>query len=369
MSFYKAKRIAIISYLDYPMPTGISRRISGIAASLRDAKFDVEIVSPIFRTSRRTPSDGIRVDMRFLRVFGPERLPTKILALLLFNLFAFVKILASQSELLAIQYESIYSYPAAFLARMFGSRCPCIGDDILLAKYSKLSTLQAFLALATDLVLSSTKPRPFGKSSKMRTLHVPTGVNESFVLERSSKFEKIRAVFVGALSYHANLSALNNLFRTSLGLDECEFLVVGGPVPEELSSSANVKLLGVLDDSSLLHVYREANVGVLPFFGIPAEGPKVKLLDYLAAQLLVISSSNGVEGYPDLVPWEHYIPAQSVEELGRLLKGIPARAAVYAQIAKEGHEFAMLNYQWPALLAQYITFMEKLRLDLNQPSL
>lgn len=199
--------------------------------------------------------------------------------------------------------------------------------------------------------------------SKTRTLYLPTGFNVEFVLERSLNFEKIRVVFVGALSYHANLSALNDLFRTGLGLHECEFLVVGGPIPDGMRSHSNVKLLGSLDDSSLLHVYRETNVGILPFFGTPAMGPKVKLLDYLAASLLVISSSEGVHGYPKLVPWKHFVPVQSIEELGRLLKDIPARAAVYAQIAKEGHEFAMLNYHWPALLAQYITFMEKLRLD------
>lgn len=360
MSFYKTKRIAIISYLDYPMPTGISRRISGIAASLRDAKFDVEIVSPIFRTSRRTPSDGVQVDMRFLRAFGVERLSTKILAIVLFNLFAFVKILVSRRELLAIQYESVYSYPAAFLARMFGSRCPCIGDDILLTKYSKMPTLQAFLALGTDLVLSSTKPRPYGK---MRTLHVPTGVNESFVLERSLKFDKIKVVFVGALSWHANLLALNNILKASRRLCQCDFSIVGGPVPEGLSSSANVKLLGFLDDSSLLQIYRETNVGVLPFFGIPAEGPKVKILDYLAAQLLVIASSDGVQGYPDLVPWEHYVPAESIEQLVSVLNEIPNKALDYAQVAKEGHEFAVLRYQWPMLLKLYVTFMQELRSD------
>lgn len=91
-----SKRVSIISYLDYPMPAGISRRISGTVASLRAANIEVEVVSPIFRTRKGAVSDSTRVDMRFLRAFGAERLPTKVLALLLFNLFAFVRILLSQ---------------------------------------------------------------------------------------------------------------------------------------------------------------------------------------------------------------------------------------------------------------------------------
>jgi glycosyltransferase involved in cell wall biosynthesis len=357
------KRVLILSYLDYPMPVGISRRISGIAASLRASNFEVEIISPIFRWRRGSSSGGTRIDLRFLCALGSEKLLAKIVALLLFNLFAFVRILIARKQLWAVQYESVYSYPAAFLAKLFGSGCPCIADDVLISEHSRLATLQAVLLSAgTDLALSSTKASVFDLFSKTRTLHVPTGLNEQFALKRSLNFEKIRVAFVGALSYRANLFALNNLLSASIMLPNCEFLVVGGPIPDGILARDNVKLLGSLDDSSLLRVYREANVGILPFFGIPAMGPKVKVLDYLAASLLVISSSEGVEGYPKLEAWKHYVSARSVEELAKLLQEIPGKAELYARIAKEGHDFALLNYNWPNLLTKYVAFMEKLRL-------
>ena len=361
-----SKCVIIISYLDYPMPAGISRRISGTVASLRASNFEVEVISPIFRRKRGRVSGGTKIDLRFLSAFGAEKLATKIVALLLFNLFAFVRILIVRKELWAVQYESVYSYPAAFLAKIFGSRCICIADDVLISEHSRWATLQAvILSSATDLALSSTKTSLFNMFSKTRTLHVPTGLNEKFVLKRSLDFEKIRIAFVGALSYRANLLALNNLLRVSFRLNKCEFLVVGGPVPDGIRSINNVKLLGSLDDSALLEVYREANVGILPFFGIPAMGPKVKLLDYLAANLLVISSSEGVHGYSKLEPWKHYVPAHSIEELTKLLEEIPKKVAFYTRIASKGHDFALVNYNWSALLTQYVDFMEKLRRGLN----
>ncbi len=360
------KRIFIISYLDFPFPAGLSRRIEAFVENLNARNIEMQVISPIFRSSSRSPHpDSFRIDMRFLRSLGTENLAVKIAELVLFNCFAFVKILLSRRQLFAVQYESIYSFPAALLAKAF-CQCVFIGDDVLIPrKLNWAVPLLRVLSCATDVMLCSTRETIAVWSDTTRTLYVPNGVPERFVLKknRSINFERPRIVFVGTLSWHVNVRAVGHIIEISSEMpDEYEFLIVGSPVPQNLLAK-RVRFLGQLDDASLLRLYDDANVGVLPFFGSPAEGPKIKILEYMAAQLLVISSPEGVEGYPGLVAWEHYVPAASVEELKRVLLNtrVGDIAGQYARIVTRAHDFALTHYRWPNLLQDYLNFVNALK--------
>jgi glycosyltransferase involved in cell wall biosynthesis len=322
-----------------------------------------QVICPVFRSKNiPTMHQVMRVDLRFLRTLGPESVVAKTLAWLLFNVFAFVKVFMSRKEVLAVQYESIFSFPSAFLAKFF-CRCPCIGDDVIIPGSSRLSALLAFVVASTsDCVLSSMEFTILRRLRPGRVLHVPSGIDKYFVLKRPSmSFARTRAVFTGPLSYRANRSAVRHLVQLSSKMpkgSETEFLIVGGPVPKEFSSSEKVRFMGELDDISLLRVYRDANVGTLPFFGIPSEGPKVKVLEYMAAQLLVISSPEGIQGYHDFVAWQHYVPVSSLEGMKEALMSVRRAPELYAEIARRGHRFAMAHYKWPDLLKQYLSFVE-----------
>jgi glycosyltransferase involved in cell wall biosynthesis len=361
----KPKKLLIISYLDHPFGAGLSRRITGITSTLRDADFEVEVVSPVFRSATRPQAEGNTiVDLRFLRALGENRLATKILALGFFCAFALVRIVSLRRRLIAVQYESAYSFPPAFLARILcGLRC--IGDDVHILGRGKLATtLKLLCGVATDLLLSSAAPMRFERYRRTRVLHVPNGVTENFHFDRRSlSFRQIRAIFVGSLSYRANMLAVNHIITASQRTsDDCRFLIVGGPVPRTSRSTSRVQFLGHLDDAALLRAYQDTNVGILPFFGVHAEGPKIKLLEYMAARLLVISSPEGVEGYPDLIAREHYLPVGSVEEMAPLLRGIAGDSDAYAEIAERGCELALTKYRWPTLLVDYVNFLTGLEL-------
>ncbi len=335
--------------------------------SLNEAKFSTQVISPVFRSERQAEPYLWSIDLRFLRVLNPARLPTKILAWVLFTVSAFVRFLPMRKEVLAVQYESIFSLPAAFLLKLF-CRCPCIGDDVLISKSSgRLPFVELAIVSVTDLLLSSTSSPYEGWLAKPHVLRVPNGVTEKFVFqEKSLKFETIRVIFVGAMSYRANLLAVNHIINSSelLPQNGFEFKVVGGPIEPWFFSRGIVKFLGPIDDDSLRDAYREANVGLLPFFGIRAEGPKLKLLEYMAAGLLVVSSPEGVQGYPELVAWKHYVPASSEKELVDVLREIRSRPELFVKIAEEGHEFAMTHYRWPVVLGKYVDFLRTLE---NQP--
>ena len=180
-------------------------------------------------------------------------------------------------------------FPAAFLARLLCG-CPCIGEDVIIPKsLRRFTLLQLALTCASDLILSPDVELTRRERSRTRTIYLPAGINERFVLSRkSTDFDEIKVVFVGSLSYRPNMIALKCIMKLASLLPEevrCEFLVVGGPVPRGFSSNSRVKFLGPLDNGSLLRVYGEANVGILPFFGTITEGPKVKVSEYMAAGL------------------------------------------------------------------------------------
>jgi len=229
--------------------------------------------------------------------------------------------------------------------------------------------LAAVVMSTTDLVLSSTEASLLRSFEPSRVLHVPNGISTDFVLKRSSvSFGKITAVFTGTMSYHSNREAVLHLIEFASRLPkECkiEIQIIGGPVPKELASNGKVRFLGQLDDPSLLEIYKDANVGILPFFGIPAEGPKVKLLEYVAAQLLVVSSPEGVQGYRDFVPWKHYVPVDSFREMIEVMSDISRTPKFHAEIAKRGQRLAMTRYKWPDLLSPYLNLMQKLRTEFD----
>ena len=358
----RRKRVVILSYLDYPYPAGLAKRIRGIVESLDNAGFLPCVICPTFRYANAPEAPHVtRFDLRLLHALGAERLLTKIIALVAFNLVAFVKVFVWRRELLAVQSESVYSLPAGFLAKIFLG-CPLVVDDILISGSSFFASSLRFLAGAlSDLALSSTKPKKFGTE---HVLYMPTGIDSRFSYERLSlNFDMVNVVFVGALSYPANLLAVKHLVRaTSLLSAEshCKILLVGGPIPASVPPNLSLSFLGTLDDDSLRRVYRESNVGVLPFFGIPAEGPKVKVLDYMAAGLLVVSSPEGVQGYPELVPDRHYVSVGSTVELVQALDKIRGSQEAYAEIAKRAHAYVMSHYDWSDLLRPYVAFLENL---------
>jgi glycosyltransferase involved in cell wall biosynthesis len=299
-------------------------------------------------------------------MLGSQTLLARTLALAVYNIAAFAKLLLSRKEILAVQYECIYTFPAALLAKIF-LRCPCIGEDVNTPPILKrLVFFELMVALTSDFITSSLSNIHSSRLSRSAAIFLPTAVTEKLVIERRHfAFDVIRAIFVGTLTYSTNLHAINQISRIDSLVpvnDDCKFLVVGGPIPSSLHPSKRMKLLGSLSDALLRRAYGRANVGLMPFFGTRTTGTKSKVIEYMAAQLLVISSPEGVEYLPTLVPWVHFVPASSVDEIAQLMSIIPRDAERFKQIAIEGHKHVMERYRWQKLLKDYLRFVEDLRL-------
>jgi glycosyltransferase involved in cell wall biosynthesis len=360
------RRVIVLSPVDYPFYSATSRRISGIVGVLNHSGVRTEVICPVFRFSTLPALRGVTgIDLRRLRSLGAETLITRALALTIFNVVAFAKLLLPRSEILAVQYESILTFPAALLTKIF-LRCPCFGEDINTPPIlRRLVFFEPAVALASNFITSSLSNISSSRLSKCTTIFVPTAVTEELVIKRKQiTFDRIRAIFVGTLSYSTNLRAINHISRIDSLIpieNDCILVVVGGPIPTGLRPSRRMRLLGHVTDSLLRRTYNQANVGLLPFFGTRTGGAKSKLIEYMAAQLLVISSPEGVEYLPELVPWVHFVPAASAEEMAQLISTIPRDAKRFRRIAMNGHKHVMQRYRWRILLRSYLRFIEDLR--------
>jgi glycosyltransferase involved in cell wall biosynthesis len=360
------RRIVIISPFDYPFHSATSRRISSIISVLNQAGIQTQVMCPVFRFSTHPNLRGVTgIDLRRLQVLGAQSLIARVLVLAIFNVAVFAKLLLARNEILALQYESIYTFPAALLAKVFLG-CPCIGEDINTPPIlRRLAFFEPTVGLVSAFITSSQRSVSLSKVSRSVALFVPTAVTEKLAIKRREiTLHKIRAIFVGTLTYSPNLRAINHIFTIDSLIpveNDCVLLVVGGPIPTGVRPSRRMRLLGHVSDSVLRRAYSQANVGLLPFFGTRTTGAKSKLIEYMAAQLLVISSPEGVEYLPELVPWVHFVPAASVEEMAQLVSEIPNDAKRFEQIAVTGHKYVMQQYRWQKLLKSYLRFIEDLR--------
>jgi glycosyltransferase involved in cell wall biosynthesis len=360
------KRVVVLSPLDYPFHSATSRRISGIVGVLNQAGVQAEVVCPVFRFSVLPTAQGVTgIDLRPLQVLGTQNLIARVLALAIFNLAAFAKLLLSRNEILAVQYESIYTFPAALLAKVF-LRCPCIGEDINMPPILHRSVfIEQTVAMASNFITSSFSNINSSRLSRNAAIFLPTAVTEKLVIRRKQiRFDRIRAIFVGTLTYSTNLRAISQISRVDSFISadkDCVFLVVGGPIPTELQPSKRMRLLGNISDRLLRQAYGQSNIGLLPFFGTRTAGAKSKLIEYMAAQLLVISSPEGVQYLPGLEPWVHFVPATSAEEIAQLISVISRDPKRFRQIMMEGHRHVMQRYRWRKLLRSYLRFIEDLR--------
>jgi glycosyltransferase involved in cell wall biosynthesis len=373
-SVRKANRwVMILSPLDYPFHSATSRRISNIINVLSQTGARGEVVCPVFRSSIIPDRHGVTgIDLRRLRLIGAQSLIARVLAQAIYNVAAFAFLVRSRNRILAVQYESIYTLPAALLAKIF-LRCPCIGEDVNTPPIvRKLVFFYPTVRLISDFVTSSQSNSDLSRLSRGEAVFVPTAVTEKLIVKRKSmRFDKVRAVFVGTLTYATNLEAINHIFKMDSLIpaeDDCSFLVVGGPIPTGLRPSRRMRLLGNITDQVLRQTYRDANIGLMPFFGTRTSGVKSKLVEYMAAHLLVISSPEGVKYIPDLVPWVHYVPASSVEEMAQLISTISHDARRFARIAATGHKHVMRRYRWQRMLRSYLRFIEDLRSEDDLPT-
>lgn len=382
----------VISWWEYLMPCGMSARIDGLVSQLRKVDIEPTIITPIFREydtglSSRETNNVRTLDLRWLRSLKsiPE-LILKLIGIAVFFVFSFVVIateflVKGRKRQLIVQYQDVFSAPPAILAGfLFGATI--VGDDCSMRSLkNSISTFswfqkayETFVLIHTDFVVTSFKLdfRLIKSIRKNRdVLFVPNGIRVKPELTEVTRNPEC-LIFVGQFTTIDNIKALEDVLYIARRLFEklsaWKICVVGGPaemirdaIRRNGSKTENISFLGRISQEKLDLLYREAIIGLLPYFRSSRHtSQRIKALEYLSNRLLVVASPSGVDGFEGLTEGLHYILANNREDMISRLEEALLNHARFAQIADAGRNFVIQNYTWEKVAEPYLNLIEQL---------
>jgi len=368
-----SRGILFVSYAEHPGAFGLSRRIAGLQSALSQSGIPSVVLCPVSRGTEK-PDDRIAdLGLAFLGSLWNSSLG-RMVALLVFSFVAIPSIMGLSSRRgLIIQYESLYSAFPAIVAKIL-LRKRVIGDEVILMSRDTrsplryvLHALDRFLIRMTDYITTSssstdTLVRKWFPNKPISI--VPNGVAQ---IERESPGPRDvhELIFVGSLSSPDNRIAVENVLTLAQLLERkgirFHICVVGGPwsyaVPylrNEMVRRGRVTFKGTIHDHELQELYRRTSIGLLPFFTPSYGGQRIKGLEYLAHELLVISGPFGFGWLPEIESGTQYLEATNLEEMSDLVAGFVSSPAAYSRIAAAGRELIQRRFSWEVVSRPYL---------------
>lgn len=163
-------------------------------------------------------------------------------------------------------------------------------------------------------------------------------------------------VFLGSYDYAPNRRAASLIDEEiAPALPDVTFLLVGRNPPA--TTADNVVAPGYLDD--LPGALSLADVALCPLFS--GSGTKLKMLDYFAAGLPVVTTSVGVQGL-DVADEREVLLAETAAEMVESIGRLRSSDSLRRRLAGAGSEIAA-DHSWDALMAEYEAVFESLGID------
>lgn len=200
-------------------------------------------------------------------------------------------------------------------------------------------------------------------ASLARRLVVPNGVDVEAVryLTPAEREERRRelgagerplALFVG--SWHPpNIDAVEAIVAAARAVPEIDFVVAGsacgpfdvGDMPD------NVRLLGLVSDAKRDALYEIADVALNPMrFG---SGSNLKMFDYMASGLPILSSGFGARGIA-AEPGRHYVRVEDGDWPRALREQVLADRAGLAPMARAARVLVEERYSWAGIADRFL---------------
>lgn len=166
------------------------------------------------------------------------------------------------------------------------------------------------------------------------------------------------ALFMG--SWHGpNLEAVEEILQWSPKLPDVQFWILGSAARkfERHASPPGVCLLGEVDEREKQIFLSAADLALNPMW--QGSGSNLKMFDYMAAGLPVISTSFGARGLLAL-PDEHYIPAERHEFVARITDVLMLQSAADRQaLAQRAHAHVASHFSWSHIAAGVQAFLRQ----------
>lgn len=159
------------------------------------------------------------------------------------------------------------------------------------------------------------------------------------------------AIFIGS-AHSPNVDAARYIIDVlAPELVEILFLIVGsvGSALTNCSCPENVRLLGILDEDAKNCLMKNATIAINPLFS--GGGSSLKVPDFFAAGLPLVSTEIGVRGYP-LIDGVHYLSANSSNFSQRICQ-LLADELLCEKLSKNSVAFIKEYIDWSLLGRRY----------------
>jgi glycosyltransferase involved in cell wall biosynthesis len=284
---------------------------------------------------------------------------------------------------IVVQFMDVISFLPALLVKVILDAI-IIGDDICFRhkvyRFPLNFLLKSFELLVvkhTDIITTSFRLE-YEIMKKIRngknTLFVANGldIKGHDHLEPEKKNWK-RIILVSSFNGIGGTLLLNNLLDIADSLcdefSDVKIWVIGrGDALQKTTLSARksvlkgfVKFFGYVSSEKLASLYKEAAIGILPFFGdIAHSSQRTKALEFFGNGLLVVSSKDDLVGFCGLKNGIHCIMAESKEEMLKKLRDILSYPDRYFHIANKGREFIIEKYSLENVTKEYVNLIKTL---------
>lgn len=178
---------------------------------------------------------------------------------------------------------------------------------------------------------------------------VPNTIDVAAYTGPSARADVPTLVYVGTLGYPPNERAAMRLLteiwpQVQSAVPGARLVLAGADPSAAVEAAAaaapgDVELTGFFREA--LPYLRDAWATVIPLR--EGGGTRLKVLEALAAELPVISTAKGVEGL-DLRPGEHYVAAESAEDLAAAAVALLGDTGRRAELAAAGHDLVARDY-------------------------
>ncbi len=169
-------------------------------------------------------------------------------------------------------------------------------------------------------------------------------------------------IFTGS-NYAPNLQGAEFIVTRMAGeFPDVQFAIVGGsgPMFEQGNPShlvpKNVRLAGFVERETLLDFYRAADVALNPMF--QGSGTNIKMLDYMAAGLPILTTSKGARGIEGK-PGEHWLEVP-IDLMNTRLREMLASPEQVRSLGGEGRRLVEAKYDWKAISANLAEALRRL---------
>jgi sugar transferase (PEP-CTERM/EpsH1 system associated) len=197
---------------------------------------------------------------------------------------------------------------------------------------------------------------------------VPIGVDTDYFQPLDRNPGSLNLLFVGTMYWPPNVDAVLHFYRDIFPIIRKRFpdstLTIAGQRPTSairaLSRDPAVNVTGYVDD--IRDVARECAVMIVPLRA--GSGVRVKILNALAMEIPVVSTSVGAEGL-DVSDGEHLLIADTAQEFAEAVAKLFQNAQLARSLGENGRKLVCAKYSWDAvgerLLSVYRSNLENRR--------